>query len=211
MSMDEKEQASIESLLGVDVHYTTFGERLREIRKAKKLSQNDLAEMLGMTKQMVSSYELNQRSPRLEMVRKYADTLGVPVDYLLGDTDAEAISKELWTGRREKPFYKIFIEITYDKMGLDIDDVVRITGLTDRQIRTIITRQMKVAPLDIAMQLSETLNVPLEVWLGIENYAPMDVSAEAFEVARAYDKADFRDKNMARMSLKLELLKEETV
>ena len=100
MSMDEKEQASIESLLGVDVHYTTFGERLREIRKAKKLSQNDLAEMLGMTKQMVSSYELNQRSTRLEMVRTYAVTLGVPVDYLLCDTDAEAISRELWTGKR---------------------------------------------------------------------------------------------------------------
>lgn len=65
--------------------------------------------------------------------------------------------------------------------------------------------------MDIAMQLSETLNVPLEVWLGIKDYTPMDISTEAFEVARAYDKADFRDKNMARMSLKLELLKEETV
>ena len=211
MSMDKKEQASIESLLGVDVHYTTFGERLREIRKAKKLSQNDLAQMLGMTKQMVSSYELNQRSPRLGMVRKYAEILDVPVDYLLGDTDAEAISKELWTGKREKPFYKIFIEITYDKMGLDIPAVARITGLTDRQVRTIITRQMNVAPLDIAMQLSETLNVPLEVWLGIENYVPMDVSAEAFEVARAYDLADIKSKNMVRMALDLELAKGETV
>ena len=211
MSMEEKEQAFIESLQDVDIHYTTFGERLRQIRKDKNLSQSELAQMLGTTKQMVSCYELNQRSPRIELVRKYADKLDVPVDYLLGDTEAEAISKELWTREREKPFYKIFIEVTYDKLGLDIPAVVRITGLTDRQVRTIITRQMKVPSLDIAMQLSETLNVPLEVWLGAKEYTPSEVSAEAFEVARAYDKADFRDKNMARISLKLELLKEETV
>ena len=74
--------------------------------------------------------------------------------------------------RKEKPFYKIFIEVTADKLGLDIPGVVQKTGLTDKQVRTIITRQMKVAPLDLAMQLSDTLNVPLEVWLGIENYAP---------------------------------------
>ena len=61
------------------------------------------------------------------------------------------------------------------------------------------------------MQLSDTLNVPLEVWLGIENYTPAEVSTDAYEVARAYDRADFRDKNMARMALKLNLLKEETV
>ena len=64
---------------------------------------------------------------------------------------------------------------------------------------------------DLALQLSDTLNVPLEVWLGIEDYAPADVSPDAYEVARAYDRADFRDKNMARMALKLELLKEEKV
>ena len=43
------------------------------------------------------------------------------------------------------------------------------------------------------------------------DYTPAEVSADAYEVARAYDKADFRDKNMARMALKLNLLKEETV
>lgn len=88
-----------------------------------------------------------------------------------------------------KPFYKIFIEVTADQMGLDLPGVVQKTGLTDRQVRTIITRQMKVAPLDLALQLSDTLNVPLEVWLGIENYTPAEVSTDAYEVARAYDRA----------------------
>ena len=93
-----------------------------------------------------------------------------------------------WAQKKEKPFYKIFIEVTADKMGLDIPGVVQKTGLTDKQVRTIITRQMKVAPLDLAMQLSDTLNVPLEVWLGAMDYTPAEVTADAYEVARAYDR-----------------------
>ena len=211
MSMEEKEQAISESLQDVSVEYTTFGKRLRHIRKERKMTQEDFAKLLGTSKQILSRYERDDRSPRIEVVRKYAEALKVSADYLLGDDEAEAVSSMFWTQKKEKPFYKIFIEITADKMGLDIPGVVQKTGLTDRQVRTIITRQMKVAPLDLALQLTETLGVPLEVWLGIDSYTPSELSADAYEVARAYDRADFRDKNMARMALKLDLLKEENV
>lgn len=207
MSMEEEKQ-TFEDLPIEKVHYTTFGERLREIRDEKGWSQTQLAQKLKTTKQMISCYELNQRSPRIEMVQKYAKALNVPVDYLLGDTEAEAITKTFWTRKKKKkPFYKIFMDVT-DERGLNIPETVRVTGLTDKQVRTIITREMKVAPLDLALQLSETLNVPLAVWLDEEEYTPPEVSAEAYEVARAYDRADLRDQNMARFALKLDLLKE---
>ena len=203
MSMEEKNNLPVE-----EVHYTTFGERLREIRDEKGWSQTQLAQKLKTTKQMISCYELNQRSPRIELVQKYAKALNVPVDYLLGDTEAEAITKTFWTRKKKKkPFYKIFMDVT-DERGLNIPETVRVTGLTDKQVRTIITREMNVAPLDLALQLSETLNVPLAVWLDEEEYTPPEVSAEAYEVARAYDRADLRDQNMARFALKLELLEE---
>ena len=211
MCMEEKEQALGESLQDVGVEYTTFGKRLRQIRKERNLTQDEFAKMLGTSKQILSRYEREERSPRIDLVRKYAEKLKVSVDYLLGDEEAEAVSTMFWAQKKEKPFYKIFIEVTADELGLDIPGVVQKTGLTDRQVRTIITRQMKVAPLDLALQLSETLGIPLEVWLGVEAYTPSELSADAYEVARAYDRADFRDKNMARMALKLELLKEETV
>ena len=211
MSMEENVQALNESLQDVAVEYTTFGKRLRQIRKERGMTQDEFAQMLGTSKQILSRYEREERSPRIEIVRKYAETLKVSADYLLGDEEAEAVSSMFWAQKKETPFYKIFIEVTADQMGLDIPGVVQKTGLTDKQVRTIITRQMKVAPLDLALQLSDTLNVPLEVWLGIENYAPTEVSADAYEVARAYDRADFRDKNMVRMALNLPLLKEETV
>ena len=210
MSMDEKEQVISESLKDVDVVYTKFGSRLRQIRKEMGLTQDEFAKLLGTSKQILSRYEREDRSPRIEVVRKYAEALKVSADYLLGDDEAEAISSMFWTQKKEKPFFKIFIEVTANQMGLDIPGVVQKTGLTDKQVRTIITRQMKVAPLDLAMQLSDTLNVPLEVWLGIEDYTPAEVSTDAYEVARAYDQADIKSKNMVRMALDLELVKEGT-
>jgi len=211
MSMTEKEQAFNESLPDVEVEYTTFGKRLRQIRKEMGLTQDEFADILGASKQILSRYELEQRSPRIEQVRKYAERLQVSVDYLLGDEEAEAVSTLFWAQKKEKPFYKIFIEVTLDQMGLDIPGVVEKTGLTDKQVRTIITRKMKVAPLDLALQLSETLGVPLEVWLGVENYIPAEVSADAFEVARAYDCASLKIKKVIRLLLDLGQLKEETV
>lgn len=207
MKTEEQIQALVEGLPDVDIHYTTFGERLRQIRKEHNLSQEALAQKLGTTKQMLCRYELNQRSPRIEQVQKYAEKLHVPIDYLLGDTEAEAITKVFWTEKREKPFYKIFIDVTVE-MGLDIPGIVRVTGLTDPQVRTIIMRRMKVAPLDLAIQLSETLNVPLETWLGIAEYKPGEVSVDAFEVARAYDKTTLKNKNNVRFVLDLEYVKE---
>lgn len=211
MGTEEIMQVMDTCLQDISVEYTTFGKRLRQIRKERKMTQEEFAKMLGTSKQILSRYEREDRSPRIEVVRKYAEALKVSADYLLGDEEAEAVSAMFWTQKKEKPFYKIFMEVTADQMGLDLPGVVQKTGLTDRQVRTIITRQMKVAPLDLALQLSDTLNVPLEVWLGIENYTPAEVSTDAYEVARAYDRADFRDKNMARMALKLELLKEDNI
>ena len=175
------------------------------------MTQGEFAELLGTSKQILSRYEREDRSPRIEVVRKYAEALKVSADYLLGDEEAEAVSSMFWMQKKEKPFYKIFIEVTADELGLDIPGVVQKTGLSDRQVRTIITRQMKVAPLDLALQLSDTLNVPLEVWRGVKNYSPTELSADAYEVARAYDRADLKSRNMVRMALDLPLVKGETV
>ena len=190
------------------LNYMSFGKRLRQIRKEKGMSQEEFATILGTSKQILSRYELEQRSPRIDQVRRYAEKLQVSVDYLLGDNEAEAVYFDMCADFEGKPFYKIFLEIT-DSMGLDIPGIVRITGLTDRQVRTIIVRQMKDAPLPIALKLSETLNVPIEVWAGEKIYAPQEVSAHAYEVARAYDRAELKDRNTARLALNLELIKED--
>ncbi len=207
MKKIKKGQAMYESLPDLEIHYESFGERLRAIRKERGMTQDEFAAILGTSKQILSRYELEQRSPKIEQVKKYAEKLQVSVDYLLGDTESEAIFNGICSDKNRKPFYKIFIEVT-TKMGLDIPAIVRVTGLTDRQVRMIIVRQMKDAPLPIALQLSKTLNVPLEVWAGDKSYAPSEISVTAYEVAKAYDNASLKDRNTARLALNLETVKE---
>lgn len=49
-----------------------FGEKLRELRKRNKLTQKELASMIGITKSVVSFYELGDRTPSPDILRKLA-------------------------------------------------------------------------------------------------------------------------------------------
>lgn len=212
MSMEENDRNVTEEMQEERSPYSSFAERLRHIRKDKKMSLEEFAKLLGTSKQALSRYELGQCDPKISQVRKYADILNVSIDYLMGDEEAEVDKNVFWRRKaKRQPFYKIFIEVTQDKLKLDIYDVARITGMTHWEVRQIITRQIKVAPLELAMRLSETLNVPLETWIDIKYYKPSPVSLGGQEVALAYDQADIKSQNMVRMALDLELVKEETV
>lgn len=65
----------------------TFGDRLRECRKAKGLTQEELATEVGLTKNMIWFYENEKRDPRLINVSCIATVLGVSIDYLAGLSD----------------------------------------------------------------------------------------------------------------------------
>ena len=61
-----------------------FGDMLKAIRKERGLSQDELASILGTTKQVISRYETKQRVPRLSVVADFAEKLGVPLSLLSG-------------------------------------------------------------------------------------------------------------------------------
>ena len=212
MSMEDDLRVFSESIKEPEIPFKSFGERLKEIRKEKNMSLEEFAKLMGTSKQALSRYELGQCDPKISQVRKYAKKLHMSVDYLLGDLGAETDKDVFWKRKKKRqPFYKIFIEVTADRLGLDIPGVAQKTGLTDWEVRSIITRRIDVAPLELAMRLSETLNVPLETWIDIKYYKPSPVSPSGQEVALAYDRADIKSKNMVRMALDLDLVKEETV
>ncbi len=61
--------------------------RLKEIRKAKGISQLKLAMDLHMNQNTVSRYETGEREPGINELIKIADYFNVSVDYLIGRTD----------------------------------------------------------------------------------------------------------------------------
>lgn len=62
-----------------------FGDMLRQLRTERGLSQDELAAMLGTTKQVISRYETKKRVPRLSVVADYARKLGIPLSTLSGE------------------------------------------------------------------------------------------------------------------------------
>lgn len=58
--------------------------RLKQIRKAKGLTQKEVAIFLGVTPTALSYYENGKRSPKPETWKKLADFYGVSVPFLKG-------------------------------------------------------------------------------------------------------------------------------
>lgn len=59
-----------------------MGTRIRELRKARGLSINKLAQLLGITRQSVAQWEHDQTQPTHENVQALANILGVAVDQI---------------------------------------------------------------------------------------------------------------------------------
>ena len=71
-----------------------FGETLSKLRKSKGLSQEELAEKLGLTRQTISKWELGQSTADAEYVLKLSDIFEVSTEYLLkGEEKERAINK----------------------------------------------------------------------------------------------------------------------
>lgn len=61
-----------------------FGERLKKLRQGEGMSQQQLADRLGVTKSVVSYYELHERHPSPEVLIKLSSIFHTSTDFLLG-------------------------------------------------------------------------------------------------------------------------------
>ena len=73
----------------------TLGKRIVEHRKRLGLTQDALAEQLGVTAQAVSKWENDQSCPDITMLPKLADIFGITTDDLLGRTTQQVHKAEI--------------------------------------------------------------------------------------------------------------------
>lgn len=67
--------------------------RLKELRKAKGISQLKLAMDLNTNQNTISRYETGEREPSINELIKIADYFGVSIDYLVGRSDTPNMYK----------------------------------------------------------------------------------------------------------------------
>lgn len=102
--------------------------RLAELRGAKGLTQQQLADLTGLTRGRLNNYEQGTREPDLVTLQSLADFFEVTTDYLLGRTDttaeaaAETMSKidqalgedpdllAFWLETKKRPDLQLFLK-----------------------------------------------------------------------------------------------------
>ncbi len=92
-----------------------IGQRIRDLREAKKLSQGDIEHRTGLLRCYTSRVENGHTVPALETLEKYARALEVPLYHLLYDGDAPPIPRRL---RRQRPADNLWGETGNEKRVL---------------------------------------------------------------------------------------------
>ena len=110
----------------------SIGDKIVEARKANNMTQEQLAELMGVTRQSISRWEQNLAYPETEKILHLSDILNVSCDYLLKENEtrknSNIIAKEnpSLTTRLLKSFVgkKVKIDLLDGDMDIDYFDKV---------------------------------------------------------------------------------------
>lgn len=69
--------------------FKQLGVRIAALRKDQGMTQAQLAELLGLTQQMIASYEVGRRRVPVSLLPQIASTLAVSLEDLIGKRDAQ--------------------------------------------------------------------------------------------------------------------------
>lgn len=138
----------------------TVGKRIRRLRKQAGLTQEELAQKVGLQKSAIAKYENGKvTNIKKETIEQMAEVLGVGPSYLQwGDDAFKALTKE----RVElNKVYEHEIRILEDSDDLTQKDYYdMLEKLSDEKYASVIKNVLKLSPKDVALanDMLERLN-----------------------------------------------------
>jgi len=115
-----------------------FGKRLRQIRKQNNLTQQELADKVGLTKTSISCYESGTRTPTLDTLIDLANELNVELNYFLGAEHYMVASDDMTYGFNLAKDEIVLIRELRNHISLYerlLDDPKRMIELIEKKIR----------------------------------------------------------------------------
>lgn len=98
-----------------------LGARIKELRNKYKLTQNELANQVGVTKSTIAAYENNSRQPSYDVLIKLANVFKVSIDSLLLNRSEIILDSH---GLSPEQIDILCILITYFKKSNSIEDFI---------------------------------------------------------------------------------------
>ncbi|WP_404387564.1 helix-turn-helix domain-containing protein [Ligilactobacillus animalis] len=71
-----------------------IGNKIRDLRKEKKLSQSELGKLIGVSQTTVTAWETGRAEPASTYIKKLADFFNVSADYLLGRPEKKSSNED---------------------------------------------------------------------------------------------------------------------
>lgn len=93
-----------------------FAEKLKELRNTRGLTQQDLANAIGVSRSAIGNYENGDREPNFEVAETMADFFNVPLGTLIGQQQIDDYFNEL---RREQLKKALFGDSNVPDVMLD--------------------------------------------------------------------------------------------
>lgn len=90
-----------------------FNEKLIELRKSKGLSQDELGQRLGVSRQTISKWELAQSYPDFQRLVVLSDYFGLSLDALVKDIDVQDVREK---NVNEKKLNEIYDDVKSTKI-----------------------------------------------------------------------------------------------
>lgn len=79
-----------------------FGYRLRDLRKSKHMTQEQVARRLNLSKTSISAYENNLKTPSLDVLMELSVLYHVTSDYILGLDNRKMLHIDGLTSRQQE-------------------------------------------------------------------------------------------------------------
>lgn len=113
-----------------------IGERIKKRRKELKMSQEELAEILGVTYQQVQKYENGTNKLNVENIQTVADALNVPVFYFFEGEKSSMVAEKSapYLSSDEIKLLRHFRKIKNSGSKNTVIQVVRIAAKADYRV-----------------------------------------------------------------------------
>ena len=92
------------------MHYSDFGENLKQLRKSRELTQSEFGAKVGLSKAVVSKYETGMGYPSFDVLVRIAQYFGVTTDYLLGVVRGKTVDVSDLTENQIATIHQIIAE-----------------------------------------------------------------------------------------------------
>lgn len=110
----------------------SFGDKLRELRETKGLTQEELGKIIKQTKSNISKYENNKLQPSIEVINIFAKFFNTSPNHLLGQPDAPVSTPD---DERIKALLRATSDLTENEKDILIEDVTSYLEYKKEQLR----------------------------------------------------------------------------